>query len=267
MNSTKIEKNQTPLQKLLGIDPKLQPDELAKIFPKYKKFEPLKNNSEMWISTKKLATLEKNFGKHKKIMLLMSGISAGGKDAVREKIQTIKPNFLFKAVTATTRDIRKDEKNGTDYYFYNKKKFLSEVKKNNFIEHTLFGENHYGSPKKSFDDALKRLEPVVCSHVEMKDGWPGVEQYFSSEYKGEKPFILKVFVMPNMEFSKYVNKWLPKIRNDWQKRSEIASWEISVAAQKADIILINKITKKDQESLKKQADGVIKLAFHLLASK
>ncbi|MBU0975006.1 hypothetical protein KKD03_04885, partial [Patescibacteria group bacterium] len=237
MEKTKKKNSQSLLKQLFHDNPKLTPKELSQLFPEYKNFHPIKDSYGLWMPTKKLDQLMTNFGKHKKIMLLMSGISAGGKDAVRKKIQELKPGFLFKAVTATTREIRKNEQNKVDYYFYNKNKFTQETQNDKFIEHTNFGGKLYGSPKQSFDDALLRSEPVVCSHVEIRDGWPGVEKYFATEYSGEKPFILKVFVVPKMNFSEYANKWLPKIRKNYKTRLEIAAWEISVAASNADIIL------------------------------
>ncbi len=264
MKKAKKINNQVLLTQLSLADPKLTPDDLSKIFPKYNNFKQIEKSYSLWTTKKTLALLAKNFGKHQKIMLLMSGISAGGKDAVREKIQELQPDFLFKAVTATTREIRTKEKNKVDYYFYNQEKFIQEAKNEKFIEHTNFGGNLYGSPKLSFDHALLRSEPVVCSHVEMKDGWPGVENYFENEYSGEKPFILKVFVMPNMKFSQYANKWLPKIRKDYKDRLEIAAWEISVAANNADIILSNNIVRKNSEPLEMHAKDIINLAKKLL---
>lgn len=264
MKKAKKTDRQHILNQLLLVDPKLTPDELSKLFSTYENFKQIEKSYSLWASKKTLTRLKNNFGKHQKIMLLMSGISAGGKDAVREKIQELNPKFLFKAVTATTREIRKDEKNKVDYYFYNEAKFLKEAENKKFIEHTNFGGNLYGSPKLSFDDALLKSEPVVCSHVEMKDGWPGVENYFKNEYAGTKPFILKVFVMPNMKFSEYANKWLPKIRKDYKDRLEIAAWEISVAAGNADIILRNNIVSKNSKPLEIQAKEIAKLAKKIL---
>jgi len=278
VKKTKKINSQHLLKQLFLVDPKLTPNELSKIFPKYKDFNKIENSYSLWTQNKTLARLTKNFGKHQKIMLLISGISAGGKDAVREKIQELKPRFLFKAVTATTREIRKNEKNKVDYYFYNEKKFLQEAKNNKFIEQTNFGGNLYGSPKRSFDDALLRSEPVVCSHVEMKDGWPGVENYFKNEYVGEKPFILKVFVIPNMKFSQYANEWLPKVRKDYIDRIGIAAREISVAASNTDVILTNKIlnsvsgsnsrqtSKSTPKPLKKQAQKLINLMLKIIVT-
>lgn len=265
MKKAKNTDRQYILNQLLLVDPKLTPDELSKVFSKYANFKHVEKSLSLWASKKTLTRLASNFGKHQKIMLLISGISAGGKDAVREKIQELNPGFLFKAVTATTRGIRKDEKNKVDYYFYNEAEFHKEAEKKKFIEHTNFGGNLYGSPKQSFDDALLKSEPVVCSHVEMKDGWPGVENYFETEYAGEKPFILKVFVMPNMKFSQYANDWLPKVRKDYKDRLKIAAWEISVAAGNADIILSNNIVRKNSEPLKTQANEIIELAKKILS--
>ncbi len=266
MNKTKNKNNELNLKQLLSTDPKLTPKELSKLFPEYKEFHPIAGSYGLWTPKKKLKYLKTNFGKHRKIILLISGISAGGKDAVRKKIQKLEPGFLFKAVTATTREIRNNEKNKVDYYFYDEDEFSKEAKKERFIEHTNFGGKHYGSPKRSFDDALLRSEPIVCSHVEMRDGWPGVEKYFDEEYQGEKPFILKIFVMPKMKFSEYAHGWLPRIREDWKARLGIAAWEISVAAKNADIILTNTILKNTSKPLTKHAQEIIKLTQKILES-
>jgi guanylate kinase len=255
---------QNLLEQLLKANPDLTPKGLGGLFPKYKQLHPLRKGYGMWMSTEKLQRLIENYWKHGRIVLLISGVSAGGKDAVREEIERLRPGLLSKVVTATTREIREGEEHGTDYYFYDKPGFIKAVDDGEFIENTsLDGRRIYGMPKKGLNEAFLSPEPVICSHVEMENGWPGVEEYFRKEHKGTKPFIIKVFVMPNMKFSEYA-EWLSKKRKDSKTRLGTAAWELSVAADNADIILSNTIIENTKRPLTWEAQSLIRDMLRVL---
>lgn len=83
-------------------------------------------------------------------MIILIGASASGKTTVAKFLTT---NYDFrKYVTTTTRLPRKNEINSIDYNFVNLTTFEDKIKNNEFIEHTFYNNNYYGSEKKLISD-------------------------------------------------------------------------------------------------------------------
>lgn len=87
------------------------------------------------------------------LLVVISGPSGVGKDAVLEQLRIRRPDFFY-AVTATTRPMRINEKNGFDYIFLDQKGFFDLLEKNEFLEHAKVYGNHYGVPKNQIRKAL-----------------------------------------------------------------------------------------------------------------
>ena len=87
------------------------------------------------------------------LLVVISGPSGVGKDAILEQLRIHRPDFFY-AVTATTRPMRANEKDGYDYIFLSKNQFLDLQAKDEFLEHAEVYGNHYGVPKKQIREAL-----------------------------------------------------------------------------------------------------------------
>jgi guanylate kinase len=222
--------------KLLGEkNPKLLPHHLKEIVPEYQKFSPHPHKYGLWSSTK-----NKKFEKYDKIVIMASGIAAGGKDAIREEMKRLIPNLFIKAVTGTSRPPREGEVHGQDIYFYNGiEEFKKSIKNGEFVEYVYQGDRLYGLPKKSIDDALKHSSPIIWTQVEMS-AWSKLEKYISN-IRDIKIGIVKIFILPYMNFSDY-KVWLNQKRtDDVESRLTRTGWEIMKAAKKADFIVTNRI--------------------------
>lgn len=78
-------------------------------------------------------------------MILLTGASASGKTEVAK---TLREEFhIVKAVTCTTRPMRKGEVDGRDYFFLTKEEFLKRKKEGFFVETTYYNGNYYGCGK------------------------------------------------------------------------------------------------------------------------
>lgn len=78
-------------------------------------------------------------------MIILVGPSASGKTEIAKKLIS---NYYFqKVITFTTREKRKNEKNGIDYHFVSMDKFDELKEKENFVETTYYNGNYYGTPK------------------------------------------------------------------------------------------------------------------------
>jgi guanylate kinase len=81
-----------------------------------------------------------------KPMILLTGASASGKTEVA-KLLRLKYGIV-KAITETTREPRKGEQDGIDYYFVDQKRFQEDWEAGRLVEHTFYNGNSYGCPKK-----------------------------------------------------------------------------------------------------------------------
>jgi guanylate kinase len=248
------------IEKLSELNPKLLPHFLKDIIPDYQKFLFHPHKYGLWFSNK---TKHPKFNqKYDKIMLLISGITAGGKDAIHQEMEKLAPNLFSKSVTATSRPPREGEIHGQDYYFFeNHKIFRQSLKNNEFLEYYKRGETFYGLPKKSLNSSINHPSPVIYSQLEMS-GWSKAEKYISINYPNI--FILKIFIIPDMNFSDY-KKWFLKKRNnnDIESRLNKTGWELKTAPKKADFIITNRI-EKNTDSLTRTAQTIINQITDLL---
>jgi len=93
-------------------------------------------------------------------VFIISGPSGVGKDSVIEQLRAHYPNARY-VVTATTRPMRRGEVDGIHYLFLGKQEFLEGIAANNFIEHALVYDNHYGVPRSPIEDGLAAGQHVI----------------------------------------------------------------------------------------------------------
>ncbi len=81
---------------------------------------------------------------------LISGLSGVGKTTIAYEIIRRNPK-IEKVITSTTRNMRPNEKDGKDYYFYLKEEFENMIKNVEFFEYAEVYGNLYGSEKKEVE--------------------------------------------------------------------------------------------------------------------
>jgi len=95
-------------------------------------------------------------GKGKQVVVI-AGPSGSGETTFTNELVLAYPGKMARAISATTRDPRGDEKDGEDYYFFDKETFFDEIQKGNIPEHTFVKERdaYYGS---YLPDLQKKLD-------------------------------------------------------------------------------------------------------------
>ena len=83
-------------------------------------------------------------------MIVLSGASASGKTEAAKMLMS--KYGIQKAITTTTRTMRKNEVNGRDYFFVSIKEFKRMIDEDLFVEYTLYNGNYYGSTKAQIAD-------------------------------------------------------------------------------------------------------------------
>lgn len=93
-------------------------------------------------------------------VFIISGPSGVGKDSVIDQLRVHIPNARY-VVTATTRPKRRGEVDGIHYLFMSKEEFVDGIKREQFIEHALVYDNHYGVPRTPIEDGLASGQHVI----------------------------------------------------------------------------------------------------------
>jgi guanylate kinase len=93
-------------------------------------------------------------------LVVISGPSGVGKDAVLERLRAIEPDAYY-VTTATTRPPRNQEKDGGDYLFLTDEEFDRLLAEDAFLESAAVYGYRYGSPKTPVREALARGQDVI----------------------------------------------------------------------------------------------------------
>ncbi|MBI2845342.1 MAG: guanylate kinase [Chloroflexi bacterium] len=94
------------------------------------------------------------------LLIVLSGPSGAGKDAVRNQLLESGYPFEF-VVTYTTRPRRPQEKEGGDYHFISEKEYDRMLAKGGFMEHAHILGYRYGIPRQPVKESLERGQDVL----------------------------------------------------------------------------------------------------------
>lgn len=125
---------------------------------------------------------------HTPLLVVISGPSGVGKDAVLERLRATHPELFF-AVTATTRPKRSGETDGLDYIFVTPNQFQQLKMRGELLEHAEVYGNFYGVPK----------GPLRKAITEGKDAVVKVDVQGAATIKAMAPDAFLIFIAaPNM---------------------------------------------------------------------
>ena len=94
-------------------------------------------------------------------LFVLSGPSGVGKDAVLSLMKEMDGVNCRFATTATTRPIRRGERDGADYIFLTEAQFRALIESDGLLEWAEVYGNLYGVPKREVSEALARGENVL----------------------------------------------------------------------------------------------------------
>jgi guanylate kinase len=82
------------------------------------------------------------------LVLVISGPTGAGKTTLSSNLEAMDPERFARAVTTTTRLPRSKERDGHDYYFVSRRRFIELLERDAFYEHAqIHGEEFYGLTK------------------------------------------------------------------------------------------------------------------------
>jgi guanylate kinase len=124
--------------------------------------------------------------KRRGFIMVLSSPSGGGKSTLARMLMA-KDDNLAVSISATTRDPRKGEVDGKDYYFLTKENFNQKIENDEFLEYEEVFGNFYGTPKKPVDDLLNSGVDVIFDI-----DWQGTRRITSKVRED----VASVFILP-----------------------------------------------------------------------
>jgi guanylate kinase len=94
------------------------------------------------------------------LLIVISGPSGVGKDTVLEEMKARGLPFHF-VITATTRESRKDEIDGVDYFFLSQDEFAKMIDEGELLEYAVVYNDYKGIPKSQVREALASGKNVI----------------------------------------------------------------------------------------------------------
>ena len=167
-------------------------------------------------------------------IIAISAPSGSGKTTIVRRILKDIPELVF-SVSATTRKRRKEEKEGSDYYFITENEFKKKIDNNEFIEWEKFYDYYYGTYKKVVDNAVSDGKTVILE-VDVKGALSLKKIY---------PDAVLIYIVPP-SFDELVNRLVKRKtedRADLQKRIDRAKMELELK-DKFDYFVDNKELEK-----------------------
>jgi guanylate kinase len=116
--------------------------------------------------------------------IIISAPSGAGKTTLCQALKKRLPDLNF-SVSHTTRPPRKNERDGVDYHFISKEKFIAMTDQSEFLEWAEIHENYYGTSQKNIENTLQKGKDLVLE-LDVQ----GVESLRDLNYQGVYIFIL-----------------------------------------------------------------------------
>ncbi|KAF5546594.1 guanylate kinase [Fusarium mexicanum] len=116
--------------------------------------------------------------------IIISGPSGVGKGTLIQRLKDNHPTIFSSAVSHTTRQPRPGEVEGVAYFFRSPPEMYRMIMQKEFVEHTYFSGNYYGTSKNAMAKLMKEgLAPIL--DIEME----GVKKIQASELVARYVFL------------------------------------------------------------------------------
>jgi len=152
------------------------------------------------------------------LLVVLSGPSGVGQDTVLEELRKLDRPWHF-AVTATTRTMRKGERDGEDYIFLDEETFGRMRERDEFLECAEVYGRWYGVPRSQARDALRSGKDVFLK----------IDVQGAATIRAMAPEALLIFLIPpDMdELQQRLRDRMTESANDLERRLRTAQEELS----------------------------------------
>ena len=143
-------------------------------------------------------------------------------------------SILLFSISSITRPMRQGEKEGEKYNFISKEKFLYMIENDMLLEHNVFVENYYGTPREPVENAVKEGKDIIIE----------VDVNGAAQIREKLPEAVSIFIMPPSfdELKRRLKGRGTESEELIEKRLNSALGEIKRAAEYDYIIVNDNIT-------------------------
>ena len=131
-------------------------------------------------------TLHSDAPKKHGSVFIISSPSGAGKTTVVNALVKMLPKLKL-SISATTRQPRKHERDGTEYFFLTEEEFFQKRDRNEFLESAKVFDNYYGTPISAVQEQI-----VQGNDVLFDIDWQGAQQI----EEARRFRVVKIFLMP-----------------------------------------------------------------------
>ena len=176
------------------------------------------------------------------LLIILSSPSGAGKSTLARRLMRWDPSLAF-SVSSTTREMRKGEVDGKDYFFVDEAKFKQKVSDCDMLEHAHVFGKFYGSPKGPVEAAINQGQDVLFDI-----DWQGAQQISNSTLQKH---VLSIFILPPsiMELRRRLEGRGQDTAETITKRMQ-KSWDEISHWSGYDYVLINDDLDETEEKLK-----------------
>ena len=177
-----------------------------------------------------------------KLIVITAPSGAGKTTIVRHLLKTF--DFLGFSISATTRNKRKKEKHGKDYYFMSVEEFMEQRRKRKFLEWEEVYENQFYGTLKSEVERLWGLDKDIIFDIDVKGAVNIKKMYPESLCIFVKPPSFEILAQRlkdrNTETAKSLAKRIARVKKEMTYEN------------KFDVVLVNDVLDvalKEAESI------------------
>jgi guanylate kinase len=162
-------------------------------------------------------------------LIVISGPSGVGKSTVVNALAERHPFFF--SISATTRTARPGETDGIEYYFVDSEEFVHMRDTGELLEWAEYSGNLYGTPR----------SPVLERIADGRDVLLDIEVMGAVQVKTSFPEALTLFLAPPTpeELERRLRNRGDTSSADVERRLDIARWQLEVAGERFDHIVVN----------------------------
>ena len=168
------------------------------------------------------------------ILAVVSGFSGAGKGTVMKRLLEKYEDYAL-SVSVTTRQPRKGEKDGKDYFFRTREQFEKLIEEDALLEYAKYVDNYYGTPRAYVEEQLSAGKNVILE----------IETQGAMKIKEKMPSAFLVFVTPPS-----VEELEKRLRSRCTEPEEVIQDRLKEAGRESrlmseyDYILINDVVEE-----------------------
>ena len=188
-------------------------------------------------------------------LVILSAPSGTGKTSIWKELLNRNKKWNF-SISATTREKRSDEIDGSDYYFMTLKQFEHKESFGEFLEWEFVHGNRYATPIEPIENAISNNQ-IMLLDIDVKGSMNIIEEFAED--------VISIFVEPpgfdNEEKLEILNKRLKERDNQPETliNQRLKRFELEMSyKEKFEYHFINDDFKKTTEKIEKQIKELIK---------